>query len=518
MSYLARGPVRSGGIDSNAIAAGRRHLRATCRACSSHMRRLALICTALLAGCSLAPTLEQPEVDVPARYKALGPDEPHGEWKVAEPADGSPRGEWWKVFRDPQLDALEAEAMAANQTLKIAAARLAQSRAVVGVVNAERFPRVDAGFGPSRIKPSGVSLGLPSGIDVAPYTVWRGQLTASWEADLFGRISDSVAAARSDAEAVAALYGATMLAVQADVAQAYFAIRQADDELAVLRETVASRTETQQLLQRRFDAGDISELDLAQAKTEVGLAQTQVFGVERQRAQLENGLAVLLGKAPASFSLAPASLPTALPAIPPGLPSALLERRPDVAAASRTMAASNARIGVAKAAFFPVLRITGLAGYESADLSELFQWSSRVWALGPLFGTVLTMPIFDGGRNQANLDRSYAVLEESVGAYRQTVLGAFAEVEDNLVALRTLAGQAGATGESLQSAQRALQVSEVRYHAGATSYLQVVDAQRTLLVVQRLDAQFRGARAASTVALIRALGGGWDPAADVTGK
>jgi multidrug efflux system outer membrane protein len=300
-----------------------------------------------------------------------------------------------------------------------------------------------------------------------------------------------------------------MLAVQADVAQAYFAIRQADDELAVLRDTVVSRAETLRLLQRRFDAGDISELDLAQAKTELGLAQTQVYGVERQRGQLENGLAVLLGRQPASFGLEPATLPTSLPSVPPGLPSALLERRPDVAAASRTMAASNARIGAAKAAFFPVLRITGFLGYESSDLSELFQWSSRTWALGPLVGTLLTMPIFDGGRNQANLDRSYAVLEESVGVYRQTVLGAFAEVEDNLVALRTLAGQADSMRESLQSAQRALQVSESRYRAGATSYLQVVDSQRTLLVVQRLDVQIRGARAVSTVALVRALGGGW---------
>jgi multidrug efflux system outer membrane protein len=483
------------------------------------VRILSLIALALLAGCSLAPKLEQPAVDVPTGYRMLGPDEPRGEWKTAEPAaEALPRGEWWKLFRDPQLDALEAEAIAANQTLKIAAARLAQSRAVVGVVKSELYPRVDAGFGPSRIKQSGVSLGLPQGTDVPAYTVWRGQLTAAWEADLFGRISDSVAAARSDADAVAALYGATMLAVQADVAQAYFGIRQADDELRVLRETVTSRVETLRLVQRRFDAGDISELDLAQAKTEVGLAQTQVYGVERQRAQLENGLAVLLGKAPASFSLAPATLPTALPSIPPGLPSTLLERRPDVAAAGRVMAASNARIGVAKAAFFPVLRITGLAGFESNDLSELFQYSSRVWALGPLFGTLLTMPIFDGGRNQANLDRSYAVLEESVGAYRQTVLGAFAEVEDNLVALRTLAGQAEATGESLQSATRALQVAESRYRAGATSYLQVVDGQRTLLVVQRLDAQIRGARAASTVALIRALGGGWNPASGVSEK
>jgi multidrug efflux system outer membrane protein len=473
------------------------------------MKRLASIALMLLAGCSLAPKLEQPEVDVPAHYKALGPDEPRGAWKTAEPADALPRGEWWKVFNDSKLDELEAQAIAANQTLKIAAARLAQSRAVVGVVKSELYPRFDAGFGPSRLKESGVSRGLPQGTDIPAFTVWRGQITAAWEVDLFGRISDSVAAARSDADAVAALYGATMLAVQADVAQAYFALRQADDELRLLRATVTSREESQRLVQRRFDAGEISELDLAQAKTEVGLAQSQVYALERQRAQIENGLAVLLGKTPASFTLAPAPLAEQLPSIPAGLPSTLLERRPDIAAASRAMAASNARIGVAKSAFFPVLRITGLFGYESNDLSELFQWSSRTWALGPLFGTILTMPIFDGGRNQANLDRSYAVLEESVGAYRQTVLGAFAEVEDNLVALRTLAGQAEATRDSVQSATRALQIAESRYRAGAANYLQVVDGQRTLLVVQRLDVQIRGARAVSTVALVRALGGGW---------
>jgi multidrug efflux system outer membrane protein len=473
------------------------------------MRNVIALLALLAAGCSLAPKLDQPEVDVPARYKALGPDEPRGEWKPAEPADATTRGEWWKVFGDPVLDELEAQAVAANPSLKVAAARLAQSRAVVGVVAAERYPRVDVGFGPTRIKQTGVSLGLPQGTDIPPYTAWRGQLTASWEADLFGRISDSVAAARSDAAAAEALYGSALLAVQADVAQAYFALRQTDEELQIVRDTVTSREESLRLVQRRFDAGDISELDLAQAKTELGLAQTQVYGLERQRAQLENGIATLLGKAPASFTLAPAPLASTVPSIPAGLPSTLLERRPDVAAASRTMAASNARIGVAKAAFFPVLRITGFAGYESNDLSELFQWSSRTWALGPLFGTILTMPIFDGGRNQANLDRSYAVLEESVGVYRQTVLGAFADVENNLVALRTFAGQADALGASVTSARRALAVAESRYRAGSASYLEVVDGQRTLLTVQRLDVQVRGARQTSTVALIRALGGGW---------
>lgn len=482
------------------------------------MRRLLAIATVVLAGCSLAPKLEQPEIDVPPRYKGLGPDEPVGTWKPAEPADGAPRGQWWKVFGDPVLDELERQATAANPTVQVAAARVAQSRAIVGVVNSQRYPQVGAGFGPTRIKQTGVSLGLPDGTDIPPYTAWRGQLTAAWEVDLFGRISDGVAAARSDAEAAAAQYGAALLAVQADVAQAYFGLRLADDELRILRATVATRAETVRLLQRRFDAGDISELDLAQARTELSIAQSDALAIERRRTVLENGLAVLLGKAPASFTLAPSPLADSVPAIPPGLPSALLERRPDVAAASRTMAAANARIGVAKAAFFPVLNITGFAGYESNDLNNLFQWSSRTWALGPLLGTMLTMPIFTAGRNQSNLDRSYAVLEESVASYRQTVLAAFAEVEDNLVTLRTLAGQAEATRESVTSAKRALAVATTRYRAGATSFLQVVDNERTLLTVQRLEVGIRGARAIATVALIRALGGGWDPADAMSAK
>jgi multidrug efflux system outer membrane protein len=451
-----------------------------------------------LAACSLAPTLERPAIETPAEFKQLTPEE-RGNWKTAQPAEAQPRGEWWRAFGDPQLDALEAEATAANQSLKVAAARVAQARALVGVVNAERSPRVDAGFGPSRIKPSGEP----------PSTVWRGLLTVSYEVDLFGRVADSVAAARSDFEGVQAAYQSVQLALQADVAQTYFALRQADDELALLRDTLRLREDSVRLLQRRFDLGEINELDLSRARTELSTTRSDAIALERRRAQLEHALAVLLGRAPASFSLAPAPLAGAMPAIPAGLPSALLERRPDIAAASRAMAAANSRIGVAKAAFFPVLNLTATGGYESGELSDLFNWSSRTWALGPLFGTVLTLPVFDGGRNQANLERSYAVLEESVAGYRQQVLVAFAEVENSLVDVRTLDEQGQATREAVASAGRALAIAQARYRAGATGYLDVIDAQRSLLTVQRLETQIRGARAGSTVALIRALGGGW---------
>jgi multidrug efflux system outer membrane protein len=452
-----------------------------------------------MAGCSLAPTLEQPATVTPAAFKELTPDE-RGNWKTAQPAETQPRGEWWRAFGDPQLDALEAEAIAANQSLKIAAARVAQARALVGVASAERAPRVDAGFGPSRIKPSGEP----------PSTAWRGLLTVSYEVDLFGRVADGVAAARSDFEGIQAAFRSVQLALQADVAQTYFAIRQADDELELLRDTLKLREGSVRLLQRRFDLGEINELDLSRARTELSTTRSDAIALERRRAQLEHALAALLGKAPAGFSLAPAPLAGEMPAIPAGLPSALLERRPDIAAASRAMAAANSRIGVAKAAFFPVLNLTAQGGYESSELSDLFNWSSRTWALGPLFGTVLTLPVFDGGRNQANLDRSYAVLEEAVAGYRQQVLVAFAEVEDSLVDVRTLDEQGEATRDAVASAARALAIAQARYRAGATGYLDVIDAQRSLLSVQRLETQIRGARAGSTVALIRALGGGWD--------
>ncbi|MGZ5122679.1 MAG: efflux transporter outer membrane subunit [Burkholderiales bacterium] len=473
------------------------------------MRIVVALGALVLSGCSLIPKFEPPPVEIPAQYKELGAQE-RGSWKEAQPADAFARGEWWKVFRDPVLDQLESQAVEANQNLKSAAARVAQSRAILGVTAADRYPHGSVGIGPTRERFSAVSQGLPDGTNTKPVTLWRAPLTVSYEVDLFGRVSSNVAAARSDAEASEALYRSILLSLQADVAQAYFNLRATDAELAVLRETVRTREDNVRLLQRRFDLGDIGELDLARAKTELSTTRTDAIGLERQRAQLEHALAVLLGKPPASFALAPAPLATDVPRVPPGLPSALLERRPDIAAAQRRMIATNARIGVARSAFFPSLNLTGQAGFESSELSNLFNWSSRAWVLGPLFGTILSMPVFDGGRNRANLNRSWAALDESVADYRQSVLLAFAEVEDNLAGLRVLSEQAAATQDSLTSSGRALKLADTRYRAGATSYLDVIDAQRGVLSIRRTDVQIAGARATSTVALIRALGGGWD--------
>lgn len=468
-----------------------------------------LLAALILSACA-APELKAPQIEVPVAYKEAAETADAADasrWKPAQPAEAQPRGEWWKAFNDSALNQLIEEATAANPSLAAAAARVKQARALAGVAEADRIPSVGAGFGPQRARASALSLGLPQGTDVSPTTAWQGRLTASYEVDLFGRVAGNVNAAQADAAASEATYRSVLLALQADVAQTYFRLRATDAELAFLNETVRLRDENVRINQRRYELGDVGELDVARARTELATTQAEAIALERQRAQLEHALAVLLGK-PASAFDAPSKplLDTAaLPRIPAGLPSALLERRPDIAAAQRAMMAANARIGSARAAVFPALRLTGAGGYESEDLSDLFRWSSRTWVVGAL----LSLPIIDGGRNRNNIARTEAALEESVADYRQRVLGAFAEVEDNLAGLRTLAGQARAIDDAVASARRSAELADKLYRAGRSSYLDLLDAQRNLANVERSAVQLRGARATTTVALIRSLGGGW---------
>ena len=461
----------------------------------------------VLAGCSLAPTYERPAAPIPTAYKeaAVAPDK----WKTAEPAEHQTRGTWWSVFNDEELDRLETQAADANQDLKAAAARLAQARTFLKTAQADRFPQVDAGFGPTREKPSAASLGLPDGAHTPITTIWRAQVGASYEVDLFGRVADNVAAAGADVQRSEALFESVRLALQADVAQAYFQIRELDAESALYVRTVSLREQTLDLLQKRFSAGDIGELDVTRGKTELASARSEALGVARRRAEAEHALAVLLGQPPAGFAFTPKPIDRVTFGVPSGLPSSLLERRPDIAAAERAMAAANSRVGVAKSAFFPSLILTGAAGYESADLSDLLKWSSRTFLVGPLVGTMLSLPIFDGGRRQAGLDRARAAYEEDVASYRQTVLNAFREVEDGLAALRYLDERIVAQDEAVSSSARAAQLSRTQYKEGAISYLDVMDSDRNLLTQQRLAAQIDGERARSTIDLIRALGGGW---------
>lgn len=463
----------------------------------------------LLAGCTLAPIHPKPDMALPAQYKEAPQPPAEAPWKLAQPADTHARGEWWRVFDDATLNALEQQALEANQNLRIAAARLGQARALEHSARAALFPQVGIGFGPTRQQASPAAQGLAANADTRAQTLWRGQTSVAYEVDLFGRLDNTANAARLDAERDEALFHATLLALQGDVAQAYFWVRELDGTQALYADTVKLRQETLRLLQRRFDAGDIGELELAQARTELAAAEAEVAGVARQRAVAEHALAILLGKSPASFSLPPRPIARLQVEVPTGLPSALLERRPDIAAAERSMAAANARIGAAKAAYFPRLSLTGTLGYESGRLGDLFKSASQAYVLGPLVGTLLTLPVLDGGAREAGVAQANSVYAEAVAQYRQSILQAFKEVEDNLAQLRLLNEQNAAQDRAVEAAQRAAHLSHVRYREGAISYFNVIDADRSVLQHQRTAVTLDGERARATVNLIRALGGGW---------
>ncbi|AET91001.1 RND efflux system outer membrane lipoprotein [Burkholderia sp. YI23] len=473
-----------------------------------------LMAALLLVGCSLAPTYEKPDVNAPTAYKetpALQASEA-GTWKAAQPSEEMLRGEWWTIFGDTTLNDLEKQAQDANQNLRAAAARVKEARAINQTARAGLFPTLDAGFGPTREKFSPASQFLPPNGNVPAQTLWRAQASVSYEVDLFGRVANTVQAANAETQQSEALFRSVQLALQADVAQNYFNLRELDAEADVYTRTVQLREEALKLVQKRFNEGDISELDLARAKSELATARSEAMTVQRLRAASEHSLAVLLGKAPAEFTMAANPLKPVTIRVPPGLPSSLLERRPDIAAAERAMAAANARIGVAKAAFFPSLTLTGLGGFESATLGDLFKWSSRTFLLGPFAGTALNIPIFDGGRRKGNLANARAIYEEDVASYRQQVLVAFREVEDNLSDLRILEDQTATQEDAVKASVRAAQLSRTQYTEGAVNYLDVIDAERTVLQTQRSSVQLQGAQAISTVNLIRALGGGWGDA------
>jgi multidrug efflux system outer membrane protein len=469
----------------------------------------ALAAALVLAGCSMAPVLKAPDVAVPAAFKEPGTPVQAADgtaWQLAQPAEVQPRGEWWLVFHDAALNSLVEEANGANANLAAAAARVRQARAIAGIAQAQRSVLVDAGVGAQRGRPSTTSLGLPDGASVPVGNVFQAQLSASYEVDLFGRVANSVTAAQADASASQATFRSVLLSLQADVAQTYFRIRSLDAELATLAKNTDLREQSVRVNQSRFDNGDIGEFDLVRAKSELATARADALAASRQRANLEHSLAILLGRPAANFAAVSAPLlADNLPAIPAGMPSTLLQRRPDVTAAQRALVAANARIGEARAAMFPALNLSAQGGGVSSALSNMLQWSSRSW----LLGAALSLPVIDGGRNRANITRSEAVLEESVANYRQNVLVAFAEVEDNLSGLRILASQAEQVEANVVYARRSADLAQKLYDAGRSSYLDLLDAQRNLALVERSAAQLRGDRAVTTVALIRALGGSW---------
>ncbi len=459
----------------------------------------------VFAGCSLAPTMPTPEIEVPAAYKELAPME--GSWKTALPSEAAARGAWWESFGDAQLNALEMQASQASPTLASAAARVKAARADVRGAQADRWPQLGLNAGGQRSKSAPSSLGLPAGAATSASTGWNASLGASYEIDLFRRVDNSISAARADAEGVEASYRSVLLALQADVAQAYFSLRTFDAEIAQLDATVKLREDNERLIDKRFQAGDVAEIDRARARTDLATLRAEMVGLRAQRARSEHALGVLLGQSPSQFSFAvtPLSDNVVVPVAPPGLPSALLERRPDVNAAQLAMQAATARVGVTKAALFPALTLTANGGFASNELDDLFKWSSRSW----LTSVVLSLPIIDGGRNRAAITRAEASLEGAVANYRESVLGAFADVEDQLVGLQSVREQVTLTDSAVESARRAARLADLRYKAGEDSYLQFIDTQRDLLLIQRQAVKLRGSWAVTTVALIRSLGGAW---------
>jgi len=455
---------------------------------------------AMLAACSTSKPPATVPMDLPSAYREA-PAVADG-WTVAMPADAAERGTWWRIYQDARLDALVAQASADSPTLAIALQRVKQERAVAGLADADRGFQLGVGFGPTR-----------SGDNTGDATQWRAQLNASYEVDLFGRLSDLSRAAALDAAGQEAAYRSVLLALQADVAQNYFALRAIDSELDVLAKTVLLRRDSLRLTRLRYDNGDTSELDVAQADAELATTLADEEALSNQRATRDHALAVLLGKAPADFTLEVAQLATTGVPVPAGLPSELLQRRPDIAQAQRDVAANSARIGAAKAAFFPSLSLTASGGYASSQLHNLFESSSKSWILGPLVGTMLNLPLLDGGHNRSELALADARYAASVAGYRQTVLTALQDVENNLNALQSLARQIGYEEDAVRAAGKAAALADSRYRNGSASYFEVIDAQRTSLAAQRARSQLAGARAMASVGLIRALGGGWGPVA-----
>jgi NodT family efflux transporter outer membrane factor (OMF) lipoprotein len=453
---------------------------------------------ALLAACTVGPDYVRPSVDVPSGYK-----EADG-WKVAEPRDQILRGAWWERFGDPRLNALQARVDISSQAVAAAEAQLRQARALVQAARAAYFPTVTVGLGLTRARTS-ATLGDSSVNAGRTATIIQLPIDLSWELDLWGRIRRTVESTRAGARASVADLEAARLSVRAELAQDYFLLEALDADRALLDETVAAYQRSLQLTQNRYASGVGARADVLRAETQLKTTQAQAIDVGVQRAQLEHAIAVLLGQPASGFSLAAVPLTGTPPEIPVGLPAELLERRPDVAGAERRVAAANAQIGVAVAAYFPTVTLSAGGGLESGSLSEWLMWPSRFWSVGP----GISQTVFDGGLRGAQTDQARAAYDASVAAYRQTVLAAFKEVEDNLAALRVLQDEAGVQDEAVSAARQTVTVITNQYRAGTGSYLDVVVGQTTALANERTAVDIRGRRMVAAVLLVKALGGGW---------
>ncbi len=468
-------------------------------------RRAGLAALAVvIGGCAAGPAYRKPEVAMPLAWKIDPP------WRESSPDDAAAKGPWWQRFGDPRLDALEAQVLANNQTLQIAAARLAQARALVAGASASVFPQIGLGARASRLKIA-ANRPLTNYASVNQSTVQNDYALAlgvNYEVDLSGRVRSAIEGARASAEQSAIDLENTRLLLTADLATAYFALRGLDAELEVLERSIALQRRALEFVTSRHDLGATSGLDVAQQQALLDNTLTQVDVLRRQRDPFEHAIATLTGTPAPSLTLAPEVRDRAPPAIPLGVPSDVLERRPDVAAAERAMAAANAQIGIARAAFFPSIMLAPSGGVDSRELSSLFNAPSLLWSLG----VAATQTIFDGGRTRANVDFAQAGYDATVANYRRVVLAAMQEVEDGITGLAALDRASAQSRRAVDSSRRVLEMATARYEGGATTYLDVINAQQALLGVERQTTQLASQRNVTSVFLVKALGGDWQPA------
>ena len=456
----------------------------------------------LAASCAVGPEYRKPPVETPAAFK----EAPPGDWKTAEPRDGLLRGKWWEIFGDPQLNALEEQVAVSNQTLAQAEAQFRGARAAVQGARSGLFPTVTAGASVTNSRASGSRTSTVTGTsrsDTA--TIYQVPIDLSYEFDVWGRVRREIEANVANAQASAADVEAVRLSLQTELAIDYFQLHGLDEQRQLLDSTVAAYERAFQITTKRHDQGVSSGADVAQAQTQLETTRAQAIDLGVARAQLEHAIAILTGKPPSELTIASAPIGVTPPEIPVALPAELLERRPDIAAAERRMAAANAEIGVARAAYFPSLTLGASGGFEASTISKLFSLPNRFWSLGP----ALVATVFDGGRRRAVTAQAEAAYDANVAAYREGVLTAFQNVEDNLVALRILAEEATQQAAATAAAERSLELARTRYTGGITSYLEVITAQNAALANERAAVDLRVRQMTASVNLVKALGGGW---------
>jgi NodT family efflux transporter outer membrane factor (OMF) lipoprotein len=460
----------------------------------------------LLTSCAVGPKYTKPPVAAAPSYREQPPDG----WKQAQPSDSVLRGNWWELFNDAQLNALEEQVPPANQSLKVAEANFRQARAAIKLNRAALFPTIGAG---PQITSNRISSNNPTGLLGYTYGDFVLPVTVSYDADFWGRLRGALAVAREQFQVSAADLENVKLQLQSDLAVDYFEARSLDLQKRILDDTVIAFQKALQLTQNRYTGGVASKAEVRQAETQLDTTQAQDIDVAVARAEFEHAIAVLIGRNPEQFELPAKALEANPPAIPVGVPSQLLERRPDIAAAERQVAVANQQIGIARAAFFPDLVITAEGGLQSGSIVNWFTWPSRFWSLGPQ----LTETIFDFGRRRAQVEITEAAYDAQVASYRQTALTAFQEVEDNLSTLRVLEQESVKQHEATLAAENSLQLSLNRYKGGLVTYLEVITAQSIALSNERTEADILRRRMDASVLLIKALGGGWNTSRLPTG-